>query len=288
MNERLPISKSTPLKARFFDYEHFTYPWHFHSEYEIIYIRESTGTRFVGNSIEKYASGDMFLLGSNLPHYLKSDEIYHTGNAEKRVTGTIIQFEEDFMYHAINNYPQFIKIKMLLEDAKRGLFFPKEFSANIIKKLEDIPLKKGITQIINFLTLLQEMSDSKTKQLISSTDFENAGFFDSTRLDKIISFLNKNYNRQISLEEIASIAAMNPAAFCRYFKAKTSKSFTAYISEMRTAYACKLILIGEKNISQISMECGYETISHFNKSFKRNTGYTPTRYKSLMLNQQTG
>ena len=64
MNEQLPISKSSPLKARFYDYPYFTYPWHFHTEYEIIYVKEGTGMRFVGNNAEKYADGDILLLGS--------------------------------------------------------------------------------------------------------------------------------------------------------------------------------------------------------------------------------
>ena len=76
MNEQLPISKSSPLKARFYDYPYFTYPWHFHTEYEIIYVKEGTGMRFVGNNAEKYADGDILLLGSDLPHYMKSDEVY--------------------------------------------------------------------------------------------------------------------------------------------------------------------------------------------------------------------
>ena len=67
MNEQLPISKSSPLKARFYDYPYFTYPWHFHTEYEIIYVKEGTGMRFVGNNAEKYADGDILLLGSDLP-----------------------------------------------------------------------------------------------------------------------------------------------------------------------------------------------------------------------------
>ena len=115
MNEQLPISKSSPLKARFYDYPYFTYPWHFHTEYEIIYVKEGTGMRFVGNNAEKYADGDILLLGSDLPHYMKSDEVYRQEGSTLRTTGTIIQFEKDFMHHAFNYYPHFMKLKNLLE-----------------------------------------------------------------------------------------------------------------------------------------------------------------------------
>src|SRR6478735_8538823 len=94
MNERLLISKSSPLSVRFYDYNHFSYPLHFHTEYEIIYIKESTGTRIVGDNISKYEAGDILLIGSNLPHFLKSDDIYHSEDSNLRVKGTIIQFEK--------------------------------------------------------------------------------------------------------------------------------------------------------------------------------------------------
>lgn len=87
MNEQLPISKSSPLKARFYDYPYFTYPWHFHTEYEIIYVKEGTGMRFVGNNAEKYADGDILLLYSDLPHYMKSDEVYQQEGSTLRTTG---------------------------------------------------------------------------------------------------------------------------------------------------------------------------------------------------------
>jgi AraC-like DNA-binding protein len=285
MNERLQISESAPLNVRFYDYNHFTYPLHFHSEYEIIYIKESTGTRFVGNNIAKYEAGDIFLIGSNLPHYLKSDECYHSGNKDLRVKGTIIQFEKEFMYYAINNYPHFIKIKNLLQESQRGIYFARGSFQKLQNLLEKIPLETGLNQLILFLEILKEMSETDNQQTISTTDFINETIYDTARIDKVISFLNKNYNRNISLEEIASFAAMNTAAFCRYFKSKTGKSFKNYILDMRIGFACKLLLMEDISISQLSSKCGFETISHFNKTFKKNTGYVPSQYRKMMLSR---
>ena len=283
MNEQLPISKSSPLKARFYDYPYFTYPWHFHTEYEIIYVKEGTGMRFVGNNAEKYADGDILLLGSDLPHYMKSDEVYQQEGSTLRTTGTIIQFEKDFMHHAFNYYPHFMKIKNLLEEAQRGIYFPAGCSPRLVDLLESIPVETGVDQITSFLQLLKEMANVASRSVLSTSDFENDIIYDGSRIDKIIAYLNKNYTRQIDLNEISSLAAMNPAAFCRFFKRKTGKSFKNYILEMRIGYACKLLLMGDMNISQISVECGFDTISHFNKSFKKHTGFTPSYYKKMML-----
>ena len=283
INERLPISKSSPLKARFFDYEHFSYPLHFHLEYEIIYIKEGTGTRFLGNSISKFEAGDILLIGSNLPHFMKSDEVYHSGNSDLRVKGTIIQFEKEFMYSAINHYPHFIKIKNLFQESQRGIYFAAASFPKLQDLIEKIPLENGLNQMMLFLEILKEMSETENRQTISTTDFVNETIYDTARIDKIISYLNKNYTLNISLDEIASFAAMNASAFCRYFRSKTGKSFKNYILDMRIGYACKLLLMEDISISQLSIQCGFETISHFNKTFKKNTGYVPSQYRKTML-----
>ena len=98
MNEQLSLSESNPMKARFFDYDHFVYPWHFHDEYEIIYVREGSGDRFVADSMEPYTNGDLILVGSNVPHYMKSGPEYFQEDSKERVKGVIIQFRKDFMH----------------------------------------------------------------------------------------------------------------------------------------------------------------------------------------------
>ena len=278
MNEKLSISETEPLKARFYNYERFTYPWHFHSEYEIIYFEEGTGTRFVGNNIEPFVPGEVLLFGPNLAHYMKSDEYQPKG-----LKGTIIQFEKDFMKHAISNYSHFAKIKKLLNESRNGLVFSANSNDDLYAVLNKIPAEKGINQIISLLETLKLMSENESRKKLSTSEPTEISISEHPRFDKVISFLNRNYNREIKLEEIASVAAMNPSAFCRYFRNKTGKTLKNYIVHMRTSYACKLLLTQNMNISQISHECGFETVSYFNKTFRNNTGYTPTEYQNLLL-----
>ena len=81
INEKLPISEAKPIKARYSDYECFTYPWHFHSQYEIIYMKEGFGHCFVGDCIEEFSAGDLILFGTNLPHYMRSDDTFCNGQS---------------------------------------------------------------------------------------------------------------------------------------------------------------------------------------------------------------
>ena len=281
INEQLPISESSPIKARFYDYAHFTYPWHFHAEYEIIYFKEGTGTSFIGHNMENFKDGDFILIGSNLPHYMKSDDVYHAADSSLRTKGTIIQFEQDFMQYSIRHYIQFTKIKKLLDDSQRGIYFPAGCSGKALELLESIPLESGMDQILSILQLFKEMSDISSKVILPPSE-QMDQIRGNSRIDKILAYLNQHYTRHMDLNEISCLAAMSPASFCRFFKSKTGKTLKNYILDMRIGYACKLLSLDNMNISQISTECGFDTISHFNKSFKKNTGFTPTEYRRML------
>ena len=163
MNEKLTITTSNPVRARFYEYPRFTYPWHFHSEYEIIYVEKGEGDCLVGDSIISYSKGDLILFGSELPHSMQSppdggEESDNEEKSEPKVRGVNIQFEKDFMHYSISQYSQFIPIRNLLEDACRGIKFTITRSGKIIKLLEQIPSAKGADQIILLLSLLQMMA----------------------------------------------------------------------------------------------------------------------------------
>lgn len=284
MNEKLAISESDPIRARFYDYDHFKYPWHFHSEYEIMYVKKGEGKCFIGDNIVPYRDGDIILFGSNLPHYMCSDEKYKREDNTLRTQGTIIQFEYDFMRHSVTYYPQFVKIRRLLSEAARGVKLSAHTSEMTARLLDEMPLGSGIRQITDILLLLHEMAETKSRSLLCSRRYaESLSTFTDSRIDKITSYVNSNYNKKIKLSEVASLAAMNTSAFCRFFKEKTSRSFIQYVQELRIGYACKLLLTDELTISRISSECGFETTTHFNRTFKRVTGLNPTSYKKNML-----
>jgi AraC-like DNA-binding protein len=272
INEQLQISESNPIKARYYDYDRFTYPWHFHSQYEIIYVKKSCGRCFVGDCIERFSEGDVVLFGPSLPHYMRSDDAYHGDNPRLRVQGTIIQFEENFMQYSFDHYPQFHQIRVLLKEARRGVVFHTADASPVRDMVSAFPELKGFGQITGLLDLLQALAVSVPRRMLASPcyyeKFPTAG---NKRIDKIISFINSNYTRSLKLDEIAEMANMNSSAFCRFFKDATEKTFLQYVADMRIGYACKLLTIGDMEVSQIAVECGFDSIPHFNRTLLQRT-----------------
>ena len=283
MHEQVSFAPRTMLKVKWDDFPHFTYPWHFHSEFEIVYVLKSSGKRFVADSIEPFQEGDITLMGSNLPHFWKSDVLEDDENAN-RVNAIVVQFHKDFFEDEINSYPEFHRINDLLKRAARGIHFSKTSGEKIGKMLKRLLKLNGLERMLYFIKLMDIMARIENYRILASKAYlleEHKEM--NNRLDKIMHFINTNYQRKITQEEVAAKIGMTSSAFCRYFKEKTGKGFIFFVNEMRIGYACKLLIENHLSISQICFECGFNNISNFNRMFKRQAGYTPGEYQQQFV-----
>lgn len=279
MHEHIDFPGLSTVKVKLRERPHFTYPWHFHPEFEMLYVIEGSGTRFVADSIEEFQSGDFALIGSNLPHFWRSGEKYLNGNGNLRVRYVVIQFPADFIKNEIQNYPEYHLIGDLLKRAARGVWFSPSFSAQTHKKIIKIVNNSGFDRVIGLQELLQTMAKTNEYRLLAGELYQPESHnFSNFRLAKVMQFLNTNYQQKIELERVAEIANLHPAAFCRFFKEKSGKPLSEYVNDLRISYACRLIIDGKLSVSQISFESGFNNLSNFNRTFKKHTGLAPTQY----------
>lgn len=279
MHEQIDFPGRSAVKVKLREMPHFTYPWHFHSEFEILYVIDGSGTSFVADSIEEFQSGDLALIGSTLPHFWRSDEKYLNSEGKLKVKYIVIQFPTDFLKDEIANYPEYHLIGDLLERASRGIRFSADFARGIEKKIIRLSKSNGFERIIHLQELLQALAKTQDYKLLAGELYQHENLtFTNFRLTKVLQFLNTNYQRKIDLETVADIANLHPAAFCRFFKEKTGKSLSEYLNDMRIGYACRLIIEGKLSVSQISYESGFNNLSNFNRTFKRHAKMTPTEY----------
>ncbi len=279
MQEHIDFPMRTAVKVKWQKKPYFTYPWHFHSEFEILYVIEGTGTSYVADNIEAFQAGDLALLGSNLPHFWRSDERYHTLGSLEKINYIVIQFPCELFHGSIFNYPEFQSVQQLLKRASRGIRFLPPFSSKAGSQIRKIARNTGYERVILLLKLLHKMATTENYRLLAGELYNQQEHdFTNDRLTKVLHFISTGYQQRIELEKVAEIAHLHPSAFCRFFKEKTGKSVTEYITDLRISYACKLIIEGKLAVSQICFECGFNNLSNFNRAFKKHTGFTPTAY----------
>lgn len=276
---KLPKQFHQSISIRLDRLPYFYSDWHYHPELELVFIIKGMGTRFVGDHIARFESGDLVLLNSNLPHVWKSDEEYFLPESKKTVAAIVIHFPIDFLGADLWSIPEFSPVTRLLETSRRGISFHIPPGHTLRKMLNDIPNLSRFDRLLGLLTILNQLSDFDDKQVLSSIPFvDNSLEHQSVRMDKINNFILMNFSQEIPIEKIASVANMTVASLCRYFKKKTRKSVTEFINEVRIGYACKLLIDGKYPITDICYKCGYNNSSYFNRQFKKITQINPSQY----------
>ncbi len=262
------------------EHPHFLKTWHYHQELELVVILKSNGTCFVGDHIDAFNAGDVFLIGKNMPHMWLNHEGYFQGDSKLTAKAIAVHFKKDFLGIEFFETPEMIHLLELFERSRFGIKFI-NINKELIQAIEDMMELKGYEKTISFLNILNKLSKHRNSKPMASKGFVNT--FKLTKnqtLDKVHSYIFKNFNKTITLDEVANIAHMNASSFSRFFKRVNRKTFSRYLTEIRIGYACKLLLEDKPYISSVCYEVGFNNLSNFNRQFKIVMGCTPTAYIS--------
>lgn len=254
--------------------------WHYHTEAELIYIVQGSGTIFVGDTVQSFKDHDIFLIGSNLPHLMKSDKKYYDEKSDRINETIIIHFLPDLFSDHFMKLPENKAIAKLLQKASQGLNIYGNTQAAITKLMNSIRFSRQSARLIHLLRILDVLATSNEIVPISQHAF-NVSFndVDENRLNRIYQYTLNNFLREIPLKEIANIVHMTPHSFCRYFKSRTNKRYSTFLLEIKIRHACKLLIETEHGIGMICYDSGFTNCSNFNRQFKAITGTTPLNYR---------
>lgn len=259
--------------------EHFYDFLHYHPELQLTLILEGTGKLISGDKIVPFDAGDLFLLGPGLPHVFRDSKIPHGAPDSKGVHTISIYFKLNSFGEDFFNLPENHLIKDLLQKSSRGIKFDGKAKEQAQKNIVHLKRKKGAELLIAFFNILNDLSQSKTFECLSSMNFmDTKDASESRRIQDIYRYVMNNFSREISLEEVAEISKMSVTSFCRFFKQRTRKTFTTFVNEVRIGHACKELLYNNYNINEVAYRCGFNNISNFNRQFKAITGVTPSEY----------
>lgn len=279
--QKVPENSDSSFAVQEFDSGYFNTPWHFHPEYELVYILESEGTRFVGDKIDTFKPGDVVLLGANLPHWYRNDTSYYENDPHLKARSIVVQFNPDFLGETFLFSREMYEIHQVLQKAQRGLELYGNLSSEISKMMLAIRELKGMDRLLHLLLILNTISKSEEYNVLSNKG-PSVGIntSDPKRLNKIYEHVMKNFTETITIEDVSSLINMCPSTFCRYFKKRTRSTFTHFLNEIRIGHACKLLIEEDLNITEICYRSGFNNISYFNRQFKTHKKLTPVAFRN--------
>ena len=256
--------------------------WHFHPHYQLFTVIKGTGTRFIGDDIRHFEEGDTVFLGPNMPHLWRSDRNYFEKESQLQTEGIVVYFKEDFLGNDFFEKPEMFDIKSFLKNSERGLDLTGTLGTEMVNDLKELLGLTGFEGISKLLNILHKLSITNDYQYISSSNYTNTHKISETERMRIVhEYVLKHFKENINLSTVASLSNMTEAAFCRYFKSRTNKTFSDFVKEIRIGNACKILQDENKSISQTCYESGYNTVSNFNNQFKSLKGVSPLQYQKL-------
>ncbi|AOW10792.1 AraC family transcriptional regulator [Flavobacterium gilvum] len=272
--QRLLSNNSNSFLARTFRTPHFEVGWHQHIEYELILFTEGSGISFIGNHVGEFETGDIYFIGSNLPHTFQK-------NGNQVASAVVVQFREDFWGKDFMQIPENRELKNLFDSSILGMKINRECKQLLTPIIKELEYAEGVKRILLLLEALSLLATKKDNIILSTQIAKEYNKKDMDVLDKIIQFTISSYREQISLSDTAKIACMSVPSFCRNFKQRTKKTYNGFLNEIRIANACNLLSETNKPVLEICYESGYTTLANFHKQFLKIKNITPLQYRKL-------
>ncbi len=276
---KVPISEETSFRVQVDRMKHFYDKFHHHQEVQITWIQKSYGSLLMGNTIATFEENDLLVIGANVPHSFRNDEIFYKKNKKLTAEATSILFDENAFGKSFFDLPEMKNIKNFIKNADKGYRINGATKEEIIAQLKLIEEKNGPERFLILMEILNRLSFSKEVELLSNLSFlGNPTSSESKKLETVFQYMLDHHQRTIKLEEVAKVANLSVSAFCRFFKLRTRKTFSQFVNEFRISVACKKLLLDDFSISEICYEVGFTNLSNFNRQFKKITGFTPSEY----------
>jgi len=254
--------------------------WHYHQEIELVYFKSGAGTQFVGDRIKPFHSGDIVLIGPNLPHHFRFDDSYFDSKKELAAEIYVIHFGDDFWGKLFLDLPENRPLKELITRSELGLYISGLKSHPAISLIKDIVKAEGPSKIILLMQILLHIAETGSMEPLASFGFKHSiSPSGRDRIQDIYNYSIVNFRQKIQLNTVAAIAGINPTSFCKYFKSRTRKTYSGFINEIRIGYACKLLLENKMSVKEICYESGYSNFTSFHSHFKSITGKSPLNYR---------
>lgn len=260
---------------------------HRHEEIQLTWIQKGEGTLVAQTNMHAFWPNEIYFLGANQAHVFKSDQQYFSPKSIRKVQALSVFFNPHGKISGLLDFPELKAIRAFFKNTENGFKVPDAHVTEISSRMLKIEQSTGVDQIIQFLEMLKYFSQLENLEpLVAGTRNKSISDHEGIRIGTIYNYIMQHYDQDITLEDVAAQAHMTPQAFCRYFKKHTRHTFISFLNEVRINEACKVLTEGNyDSISTVAYDCGFNSITNFNRVFKTVTGSSPRSYMKEFMAQ---
>ena len=254
---------------------------HLHPEFEVVLNISGNGTRVAGDSVEIFDRYDLVMYGPDLKHFWNFHRQDETDRGRHAI---MVHFRRDSFGEDLLSQFELADLRRLLDESARGIAFPPETGEAAEEPMRRLLSETGIRKMVSLFRLLDILSTAPRYKTLSGERAEGGSIKADERLTSVCSFVRDNFYRAIPVKEVAAVARMSPHSFSRFFSRSTGSGFVDYVNQVRTNKACYLLRETDHQINEIVFECGFATVSNFNKQFRKHSGMSARDYRAQYRN----
>jgi AraC-like DNA-binding protein len=275
--EFVGIQERESFKIWTHGYPYVTVRWHFHPEYELNLITETSGRYFVGDHTGTFEPGQLCMMGPNLPHNWVS-EVPDNRPVERRCV--VLQFSGKSITRGIAAFPELGHIERLLADSQRGILFSPAVAQRGAALMHQLLDAQGFARVPQFLTLLDLLARAPDCALLATPEFRaDPESYPSRTINQVLAYIAQHLGERLRESDIAHYAGMETTAFSRFFRRHTGTPFVQRLNRMRVKQACEWLIGTERSITEICYGCGFNNVSNFNRQFQAQKSMSPSQFR---------
>jgi AraC-like DNA-binding protein len=274
--EVVDVPRESSFKVWAHGYPYRTVRWHFHPEYEIHLVTETSGRAFIGDYISTFRPGNLVMVGPNLPHNWISD-VARGEKIPRR--GLVLQFTQSFMDGCIAAMPEMRALDAMLNASCCGIEFANGTGDAAKPILEAMLEASGPVRMAHFFRLLALLQGTEFRQLASASYRPSPETYVSAPLNHVIDHVARSISSDLRLTDMAALSGFTPSSFSRAFKRHTGLTFVRYVNRLRIDNACDLLMTGDDGIADICFQVGFNNLSNFNRHFIAQKQISPSAFR---------
>ena len=269
-----PVGRNNLFVSHYWPDKQTDPPLHFHEDYMLCLTLHVQGKRIFDDVVENFGQKDLVLINPGAPHCFKRDLEY----IDKPCETVAVMFSRDMPTWNILSVEHMKAIREMLLRPVAGLHFSERIVDLVHERMLRLPQLHGFEALTLFFNILNDLATAPPEE-VKAIGSRDRGSYQDDRVQRILQFVEGNYHRKISLEEIGQFVGMSPSSVSRYFKRRTHQNLWEYINSYRINRAAQFIVESEQQISEIGAYCGFKNISNFNHLFRELIGTTPSEYR---------
>lgn len=255
------------------------FEWHHHPEYELTLTLNSRGRRFIGDHVGDYGDGDLVLLGPNLPHTWSSSSKI---DEDKPHLVMVIWFRPEWARGLTGLLTELRSVAGLLERSSRGLKFSSGATGRVSATIEAIFERPPAERLLDLISVLLTLAEDNQAEPLTAPSRSPSSSVASngSRIDRVLDYLHAHYADDLSVDDLARLAALSPSGFHRMFVRHTRLTLIEYVTRLRIGEACARLTEEDRPIARIAELVGYRSLANFGRQFKALKGLTPREYRA--------